>query len=163
MNIIDIILAIPLLWAAYNGFRKGIVLEIISICALLGAIYGSIYFSHFTASFLQKFNLKYIQIISFSITCILILVGIFWLGKVLDKVIKAAALGLVNRIAGSLFSLLKFGFILSCFLYIINNFDTDKKLITEQKQKDSFLYKPVSSIAPVVFPVLKENFEKLKK
>ena len=40
MNILDIIFAIPLLWALYRGFRKGLIYMIASLTALLLGVLG---------------------------------------------------------------------------------------------------------------------------
>ena len=47
MNYIDIILAIPLVWAVYRGFTKGFIIEIASLIAMVLGVYGAIHFSYF--------------------------------------------------------------------------------------------------------------------
>ena len=45
MNYLDIIIAIPLVWGIVIGFKKGFVIEIASLIAILAGVYGSIHFS----------------------------------------------------------------------------------------------------------------------
>ena len=45
MNYLDIIIIIPLIWGAYKGFRKGFIIEIASLIALILGIWGGINFS----------------------------------------------------------------------------------------------------------------------
>ena len=42
MKLLDIFLLILLVWGGYNGFRKGLILEIFSIGALVLAVLGSV-------------------------------------------------------------------------------------------------------------------------
>ena len=55
MSKIDIILIIPLLWGAFMGFRKGLVLELASLVGLILGIYGAIKFCDFTAEKLIEY------------------------------------------------------------------------------------------------------------
>ncbi len=54
MNVLDIILAIPILWLAYKGFTKGLIIEISTLAALVLGIYASLHFSYITADFLRN-------------------------------------------------------------------------------------------------------------
>ncbi|MDD5569617.1 MAG: CvpA family protein [Bacteroidales bacterium] len=163
MNFFDFLVVIPLLFAAFKGYRKGIILEVISIIALIAAIYGGIHFSYFAGNFLGKYiHSGFIKIISFAVTFILILIGLYWFAKILEKFVDAIALGFANKITGCFFGLLKMAFIISCIIYIITSIDSNKILLTEKTTSNSLLYKPVSVIAPAVFPVLKEKFEQIK-
>ena len=164
MNVFDILIGIPLLWAIFKGFKKGLILEIISIFALIAAIYGSVHFSFYIADIIdKKFHFKYSHITAFTLTFIFILIGLFWFAKVLETIVKSVALSLVNKILGSFFSLIKMAFIVSCFLYIINSINIKLSFISDKIQNDSLLYKPVSLIAPAIFPLMKEKFDEIKK
>ncbi|MFB6305651.1 MAG: CvpA family protein, partial [Flavobacteriales bacterium] len=45
MNSIDIICAVILAWAAFNGFRKGFVIGFTTLVALFAGIYGAMYYN----------------------------------------------------------------------------------------------------------------------
>ncbi len=42
MNWLDIGIAVPLVWGAYVGFKKGLVIELASLAALILGIYAAI-------------------------------------------------------------------------------------------------------------------------
>jgi membrane protein required for colicin V production len=44
LNLLDIIILIPLLLFAYNGYKKGLIIEIATLIALVLGIYASIHF-----------------------------------------------------------------------------------------------------------------------
>ena len=136
MNYLDIIFAVPLLWGIIRGFRKGLVIEIASLIAIIAGVYGAIHFSYFIS---EKLNLtsEYAALISFAITFVLIVVIIFLFAKLLEKSMNLLALGFFNKLAGALFSMLKFAFILSVLLLIIDKASPGKPLISEETRKES--------------------------
>lgn len=166
MNYIDIIITIILLWAAYKGFSKGFVIQAAALVALLLGIYGAIRFSDFTSVLLiEKFDLttKHLKLISFIITFVVIVIAVQLLANLLDKLIKAVALGFVNRLAGLFFSVLKAAFIVSILLVVINTLDKRYSFLPEKEVNESVFYSPLSNFAPMIFPYFKDNFESIRK
>lgn len=159
MNYFDIIIVIPLIWGAYKGFRKGFIIEIASLIALGLGVWGGIKFSAVSAKYLSEaFDIseKLMPLISFSVTFILIVIAVFMLAKMLQKIIKMVALGLVNKVAGALFGALKFVLIISVGLSLVNTIDAQLGFIEPEMKQSSLLYKPVSKVALIVIPGLKE-------
>ena len=71
MNYIDILLLIPIIYAAWKGFKHGLIIEIFTLLALFVGIYVGIHFSDFTAKYLREslgFESKYLPIIAFTLT-----------------------------------------------------------------------------------------------
>ncbi|MFW5656620.1 MAG: CvpA family protein [Bacteroidota bacterium] len=162
MNYIDIILATILLYAAYRGFSKGFVIQIATLIALLLGIIGAIRFSHFVASVLiEKLELtgKYLPVVSFALTFIGIVILVHLIARLTDTLIKAIALGFINRLAGAVFSIAKFGLIMSVFINILNGIDNKKSFLPQEEINQSILYRPIMKFAPSIFPYLKNQFE----
>jgi len=160
MNYLDLILAVPLIWAIYKGFTKGFIIEVASLIAIVLGIYGAIHFSYYIADLL-KLKSAYASIINFAITFLIIVIAIYLLAKMLEKSMNLLALGLFNKLAGAFFGMLKVAFILSVLLIIINKIDTKVTIIPQKTRQASLLYSPISSIAPFIIPKL--NFEDLQK
>jgi membrane protein required for colicin V production len=160
MNYLDIILAIPLLWALYKGFSKGLIIEVASLIAIVLGVYGSIHFSYFITNALHLTS-SYSPLISFAVTFLLIVVVVYLLAKMLEKSINLLALGFFNKLAGAFFALLKMAFIVSVLLMFFNKIDSKTYIISEETKKHSLLYQPVSAFAPWLIP--KINFEDIKK
>lgn len=158
MNYFDIIIIIPLLWGAFKGFKKGLVIEVASLIALFLGVWGGVKFSSVSANYLgEMFNIseKLMPLISFSVTFIIIVIAVFLLAKLLQRFIKMVALGTINKIAGAAFGVLKFGLIISVLLSLINNINAQIQFIEPEMEDSSLLYKPISKIAVVVIPGLK--------
>jgi membrane protein required for colicin V production len=164
MNTIDLVFAILLLWAAYRGFSKGFIVQLATLAALLLGILGAVMFSDFTSGLIIKnFDVsgQYLPIISFALTFIAIVIGVHLLAKMINKLIDAIALGIVNRLLGVLFSVLKIAFVVSIILVLVNKADSKYNFIPDDTKDNSLLYKPLSNFAPMIFPYL--NFDKMKE
>jgi membrane protein required for colicin V production len=164
MNTVDLVFAILLLWAAYRGFTKGFIVQLATLAALLLGILGAVLFSDFTSDLIiKKFEVsgQYLPVLSFAVTFIAIVIAVHLLAKMLNKLIDAIALGIVNRLLGVLFSILKTAFIVSIILVLINKADNKFNFIPDDTKENSILYKPLSNFAPMIFPYL--NFEKIKE
>ncbi len=152
MNYIDIILVIPMVWLAFRGFKRGLVVELFSLLALIAGVYAALYFSDYAAKFIIEnfsFNEDYVPIISFIVTFIGVVVIVYFVGKLLEKLVNMVALGVLNKLAGVVFGILKAAVFLSIIIMLINSFDNE--WISKEKKKDSLIYTPVSEIAPLLW------------
>lgn len=155
MGVLDIILAALLLFGLVRGFMKGLFVEVASIVALVAGIYGAIHFSNFAADFLQsrfEWSEKTINITAFAITFVIIVLAIALAGKALTKIADFAALGILNKLLGGIFGALKIGLILSVILIVFDRMNKTIPFVDKAELEDSVLYKPVKSLAPMIFP-----------
>lgn len=155
MNIIDIIILIPLIYAAWKGFRKGFIIELFMLLALLVGIYAGIHFSDWTSDLIiQHFEIKgrYLPVIAFTITFIGVAALVYMAGKMLEQVIKVVQLGLVNRIFGLLFSVIKMVYILGILIVLIESYDERGNFVPQQSKEDSSLYFPIKTITTSTIP-----------
>ncbi len=172
MNYFDIVIGIILIIAIVRGFKNGLVIELATLAALVLGVWGAVKFSSVTEQWLiQYFNSDYIGIIAFLLTFVGIVILVHLVAKAVDKLVKAIALGFVNRLLGGVFSLLKIGFILSILMAVFASFDRTFDIIPQQTRESSLLYEPLASFAPSIFPYLdfheqaqdkiEESFEKI--
>ncbi|MDG2151371.1 MAG: CvpA family protein [Polaribacter sp.] len=165
MNIFDIIITALLLFGFVRGLVKGLFVEVASLAALIGGVYGAIHFSYLISNFLKEYvtwNTEYISLAAFAITFIVIIVVISLLGKALTKIANFASLGIINKILGGVFGVLKIGLILSVVFIFFGKMNDTIPFIEKQTLEESILYSPVKKIAPTIFPSI-INGEKEKK
>ncbi len=163
MNYLDIIFIVPLIWAAYRGFNKGLIIEVSSLVALGLGIWGGIHFSDYIADLITgKVDSQYIPLVSFSLTFIIIVATVFVLGKLLEKAVNLVQLKLVNKISGAGFGIAKVVLIISVLLVIINSYDDKLNLIPPKVKEESLLYNPLTEVSLTVIPALEKSdlFEK---
>ena len=155
MNVFDIILAALLTFGFIRGLIKGLFVEVASLLALVLGIYGAIHFSYFAGNLLSAYvswEERYITIVSFAITFALIVLVIALLGKMLTKIADFASLGILNKILGGVFGLLKIGLILSIVLLVFSKLNNTIPFISDDQKESSILYEPVKNLAPMLFP-----------
>lgn len=155
MNVFDIILAALLTFGFIRGLIKGLFVEVASLLALVLGIYGAIHFSYFAGNLLSAYvswEERYITIVSFAITFALIVIIIALLGKMLTKIADFASLGILNKILGGVFGLLKIGLILSIVLLVFSKLNNTIPFISDDQKESSVLYEPVKNLAPMIFP-----------
>jgi len=161
MNVFDVVITLFLLFGFIRGLMKGLFIEVASLVALIGGVWGSIHFSYFIGDFLKEsvsWSEKKIALAAFAITFILIIIVVSLLGRFLTKLADLAALGMVNKILGGLFGLLKIGLVLSIVFIFFDRMNSTISFIDKKTLDESILYSPVKSIAPTIFPsIIKED------
>lgn len=153
MNILDLLLSIFLLLGLVRGLFKGFFAELAGLLSLIGGIYAAIHFSSATYAFLDSFitwDEKYLAILSFAVTFFVVALLISLAGSFLTKMIHMVALGIINRLAGGIFGVLKMAFLASIFMMFFENFDIFD--VEETTKEASVLYEPVRAIAPAILP-----------
>jgi len=156
----DIILFIPLLYAAVKGFRKGLIIELASVAALIAGIYVAANCSEWTAGKLTEwFEIEgtWLGYLSFFLTFCAVVFGIYALAKVIEKAVNIVALKLVNKLLGMLFGTIKMILILSVLLNLLSWLDQHVPLLHRSSPEKSLLFKPILHAAPAVMPVLTES------
>ncbi|GAA4279423.1 CvpA family protein [Aquimarina mytili] len=160
MNYIDIILGILLLWGLIKGLSKGLFASLASLLALVIGIYIAVHFSHIVGDYLQQYvdwQEGAMKLAAFALTFILVVVLVSLAGKLLTKIADYAALGILNKILGAAFGVLKMAFIASVLIIFIDAINRNITIIKEETLESSLLYNPVRKLAPMVLPnILKE-------
>ncbi len=106
MATIDLLILIPILISAFNGYRKGLLIEVFGIGAFILAIIVSFKFLHTGASFLEGFiETETIKSISPYLSFILVFMGTVFLikkfGWLMRKAIRLTFLGTLDGILGA--------------------------------------------------------------
>ena len=154
MGLLDIILALMLAYGGYKGLRNGLFVEIASIVALVGGIYGAIHFSYITADYLSQrleWEPRYIKLTAFVITFSAIVIAAHMLGKFFTKIADFAMLGFINTLAGGIFGLVKVAIILGALLIFFERANSSLHLVQPETIENSVLYEPIKEVGAFVF------------
>ena len=160
MNTIDIIFGIILLLGFIQGFKKGLFVELASLVGLIAAVYGAIHFSHIAANWLAErtsWTEKVINLAAFAITFVIIVLIASLAGKLLTKIANFAMLGIINKMAGAAFAVIKYAFLLSVVIMFLNEANERIGFVSEKAMEESILFSPVKSIAPALLPSILEK------
>ena len=157
MNWLDAALVIPLVYGAFKGFKRGLIVEVATLVALILGIWGALECSFYAENLLDSetsLDESYLPIVAFATTFIAIVFAVHLLARVIHKLVGMVALGLVNRIVGCLFGIMKFALILSFLLILVNGINARFELIPAQTIEESLLYTPFAQIGAWVIPYI---------
>jgi membrane protein required for colicin V production len=152
MNWLDIVIFCILVFLIINGIRKGFILSLATLIALVLGIWAAIHYSCYISVFLNKTfhpSGTWLTILSYALTFILVVIVVILIGKLLEKVVKTVGLGLANRIFGGLFGLLKGLLGVSVLLFLVYTFDPKEKLINRKAKETSFCYPYIEKTFPL--------------
>ena len=166
MSFIDIVFTALLGYALYNGLKNGLFVEIASFGSLVIGIFVAIKFSHIvrlTLDDMIKVNPKYIEIIAFAITFLLVVVGIHLLAKFFTGLASFASLGWLNKLGGAVFSLLKTILMLSVVISLFQKININNMLVKEETLNNSIFYNPIQEVSKFMYPSLEKWYEEFKE
>lgn len=162
----DIVIGILLVIGLYKGIKNGLFVEIASLISFILGVFIAIKFSYVVKSFLEDFvswNPQTIQIVSFVITLILVVIGVHLLAKIFTKIADFAFLGWVNKLAGGIFGVLKTLLLIGIVLNLVQKINTENQFISKEKQDKSVFYKPVLSTTAFIMPMVTKWIDDVKK
>lgn len=160
MDFIDIFLGVLLAYGVFKGIKNGLIVELASLISFFVGIYIAVKFSSVVGSFLG--NSKSARVFSFILTFIIVVILIYFLAKMVSKIANALFLGLINRVGGAVFGLLKTALILGVILSLLQKVNINDALISKETQKNSLFYEPILKSAEFMLPVLSDWYDHLQ-
>ena len=153
-------LLVPLAYGAWRGFKKGLIIEVFTLLAIVVGIYMAVRFSDLVSNKItSKVGEEYSSTPAISFTIIFLAVGamIYFGGLALEKVIKAVNLSIVNRMLGLIFGTIKALYLLSILLVTYQSYDPSGKLISDESRSNSLLYNPIKNTSIKTIPFLSHS------
>ncbi|PWH84709.1 CvpA family protein [Brumimicrobium oceani] len=160
MNFVDIVIIVPLMYAAWVGFRKGLIVEVFTLLALLVGIYAGIHFSDWTSDLIKdKINIegRYLPVVAFTLTFLAVGAMVYFAGKMIERMLKVVNLSPVNKILGLFFGVIKMLYTLSILIILIETYDERGSFIPLDVKEESYLYDPVKITASATIPAIEES------
>ena len=142
MNFLDLLIAIPLGFLIFKGYKKGLIYELAS---LAGIVIGSLLAVRLANWFSALIGLdgENALLIAFFIIFIAVIILSLFAAKLVERFVKLMHVGVVNNLAGALFGLLKGACIVGVLLYYVAVIDLNERVLTRVAKDTSILYRPV--------------------
>lgn len=153
MNYLDIIILIILALFGFKGLRRGLIIEVVTLLALVVGIFGAMRFSDFTADRLQEvmnIDPKFLNTIAFVLTFIILVVVVNLIGRVASKLAKSLELGLIDGLGGFVFGVAKGLLICSLVVVVFNNLQFFG-IVKDKTKEESKLYPYVQQTVPYLY------------
>ncbi|MCV9927730.1 CvpA family protein [Flavobacterium sp. LS1R49] len=166
MSFLDMILGALLAYSLYKGIKNGLFVEVASFISLLLGIYLAIKFSSLMKELIIKhvsWNPNTIQITAFILTFILVVIGVYFLAKILTGIADFAFLGWVNKLGGGFFRVLKTILILSIFIALFEKINFNNTFAKKETLDKSFFYNPIKKVAAFVYPSIEKWYDTFKE
>ena len=157
MNILDIIIGVIVGFCLIRGIFRGTVKEITSIIGVFVGFYAAFTYYPVVGNWLSRLitNKSYLNIVSFFITFTILFLAVGFVGIFLKHLLKAIAVGWLDRIFGGTFGFVKALLIVSVLLVPLMTFLPQKSPII----KDSFLAPHVSTLSEKMIAVVPKEMK----
>ena len=163
MNVFDIIIVVILLFAFVRGIMKGLFAEVASLVAIVAGVFVAIHYAHHLEYYLVNsssinWSAETNRIVAFAITFLAVVLLIIFVGKILTKLADITSLGMLNKLLGGIFAVLKVALILSVIFTFFGRINNTIPFLKQKTLNESVLYGTVKQIAPALFPsIIKED------
>lgn len=154
---LDVLLVIPLLWMAYKGFTRGLIMEVTRLLALVAGVYLAARFASLLAEYLYKntsLTNEFLPIIAFALILVGVMLLVYFFGKMLEGMTKMAAMNWADKAAGAFFGIARGVLMLSLLIMLLNRFSLLDGAKESEAVKKSFLFAPIQAFAPFLLPIL---------
>lgn len=160
VSYIDIVLVIILALAGWRGWKNGFVMELFSLLAIFVGIYAGLRLSDWFTNMLRDHmdvNTPYMPLLSFVSIMVLVIIGLWFLAKLITKTVKAGGAEKWNQIGGVVFALAKTVLSLSVVFLVFHSLDSRAGIIPDEQKQKSYLYQPIYDFSLFVLPSIKES------
>ena len=166
MGVLDIMLAVFLAIGFYKGYKDGLFVELASLVAFFIGIFIAVKFSYVVQNILgesDSFSPKTLQLASFMITLLIVIVAIHLLAKTLSGIASFAFLGWANSLLGGVFGAIKTALFFGIILTIFQKINSSVITVDEDLQEKTILVGPCMKTAELLLPILSEWYSDVKE
>ena len=157
MNFYDVLILIIISLFVINGYRKGFIISLATFAALILGIYIAVHFSNLIQGILQENfhpSRTWLPILSFAETFLIVLILVFFVAKLMEKLFDVVGMGFLNKLAGAVLGFIKGVIFASIILFIVYSVDKDQKWITRADKQGSYTMNQVEKVFPKIMNFL---------
>lgn len=161
LNWFDTVIGILLLIAMINGYRKGLIMQLVGLTTIvLAAIFGGRLAEIILPEISGLINLssEAARVLSFILAFALIAIVLSLVGRLLQKFIDVVLLSFINRILGAVIAAGTMMLFLSIVLNLVLMLDTNEVVIKKEIREGSFFFERVEAVVPAIIPYLNQEF-----
>lgn len=159
MNWFDLLIALLLLIAFVNGYRKGLIMQLVGLATLvLAAIFGGRLAEKILPEIhrLIEISPDAARVLSFVLAFALIAIVLSLVGKLIQKFIDVVLLSFINRLSGAVIALGTMMLLLSIILNLVLLLDKEQVVIKKEIREESFFFERVEAVVPALVPYLNQ-------
>jgi membrane protein required for colicin V production len=161
MNTLDIVILVVVALLTLFGLKKGFIISLATLAGLLLGIYVAVHFSHYAAGVIARNfhpSSSWLPALAYGTTFLIVLIGVYFIGKMVEKLVEIAGMSILNHLGGALLGFAKGVLIMSTVFYLIVLADPQETLISRPLKDRSLFYKPVAQIVPMLLKMSRTTF-----
>lgn len=156
MNTFDIIFLILFIISLYQGYKRGLIVELCGIVGIILGIYVAYNFSDFIFDSLGVES-DSTKLISYVLIVIAVLIIIAIAARAVSKLLDFTGLGVINKLLGAVASFVKYVMVISMFIAVFNSLNNKFHWVGRSTIDQSKCYSSMITVSDTIFPFLK-NF-----
>lgn len=166
MSKADIVISIILALGTFLGYRRGFLLELFFLLAIILGVFVGFKLMGTGVEYLSReFNADkaVLPYVSFAIIFLIVMIGVSLIGKSIKNSLDKTFLGKMDAIAGAALGMVKYAFGISVIIWLAEAFQIS---IPEGWKEESVLYPIAAKVAPNLseyfgefLPFFKETFK----
>lgn len=162
MNIVDFIILLVLIFAAWRGWKEGLIVQACSLAGLLLGIWLASKLGPHVGAWLHMEG-KVASAGGFLVVLLFVVVGVALLGRLLRGITRFAGLGWADTLGGILVAMFKYLLVIGVFFSAIDAVNREDHLFGENSFSRSTFYEPVKKLSEKIFPVFDWAKEQVTK
>jgi membrane protein required for colicin V production len=155
MSIFDIIVYIALAWAVFNGWRRGFLLQLVTLVALVAGLFLAAQYGAVVGAMLGIAD-STSAIAGFVVIFLLSLLAVTIVGHMLRAVLRFTGLGVMDVVLGVLFSVLKVGLVVGVMFSWFTTINNNYSLVEKQTIEESRWFTPTVEVVGRLTPFFKD-------
>jgi membrane protein required for colicin V production len=157
MNWVDIVIILLLLAAAWQGWRQGVITQILGLAALaLGILLAWRWGGPIGAWMGLEGAMA--RVIGFVVVLVAVIVAVVLIGRLTRGLFRIVGLGVFDNILGVLFSALKMALFVGLFMMLYELCDPDGRVIPAGVREGSVMFRAIDSVCDAIFPFIRDMF-----
>jgi len=160
MNWLDIVIAFFLIIAFIDGYRKGLIMQLVILAGVLIAVIFSGKLAGIVYPWLDRvtdFTPETLHVASYLVAFVVIALAAIFVGQLVETIINVIFLSFINRLLGGVTAMATTLIIFSLALNLLLILDSEEDIITERTQKESFFFKRIEKVVPTIVPHLNRD------
>lgn len=165
MNILDLIVCVVLALAVFNGWRRGFIMQLCSLVAVVAAIFLAARYGA-EAGALLKLDPQYAEAGGFVVVLLAAMLLVSLAARLVRKLFQFAGFGLVDILLGIVVAAAKYLLVLSLAFAAFEKINVNEVFLSQEKMQASKSYQPVRNLSRQILPFvgwLSDEVEKLHK
>jgi membrane protein required for colicin V production len=158
MNWLDIVIVILLIFAVWEGWRQGVITQVLGLAAVVLGIFLAWRFGRGIGVWLGMEGMT-ATVAGFAIVLVVAVVAVVLIGRLTRGLFRIVGLGMFDNVLGVVFSALKMSVLVGLVMMLVEAVDPQGRVVSESVRERSAMYGAVNRVNGAIVPFVKDIFK----